>query len=98
VCSTTVELSGGPDEPSGAMPAIFIRAPLIEEVGAGVEVLARAATPGDGELRPVVCRQGSVLASAFHPELTADRRLHQLFLAMVERSVAVRREPSTVAG
>jgi len=95
---TTVELSGGPDEPSGAMPAIFIRAPLIEEVGAGVEVLARASTPGDGELRPVVCRQGSVLASAFHPELTADRRLHQLFLAMVERSMADRREPSTVVG
>jgi 5'-phosphate synthase pdxT subunit len=67
------------------MPAIFIRAPLIEEVGPGVEVLAW--TSPKGVRRAVVCRQGTVLASAFHPELTSDRRLHRLFLAMVEREV-----------
>lgn len=54
--------------------AVFIRAPFVEEVGPGVEVLARV----DGH--PVLCRQGAVLVSAFHPELTADRRLHQQFL------------------
>ncbi len=54
--------------------AVFIRAPFVEEVGDGVEVLATV----DGH--PVVCRRGPVLVSAFHPELTADRRLHEMFL------------------
>ncbi len=58
----------------GGFPAVFIRAPFIERVGEGVEVLATV----DG--RPVVCRQGPVLAAAFHPELSDDLRLHQLFL------------------
>ncbi len=55
--------------------AVFIRAPFVEEAGEGVEVLARV----DGH--PVLCRQGPVLVAAFHPELTADRRLHELFLS-----------------
>ena len=54
--------------------AVFIRAPFVEEVAGDVEVLARV----DGH--PVLCRQGAVLVSAFHPELTPDRRLHQQFL------------------
>lgn len=54
--------------------AVFIRAPIVERVGPGVEVLARV-----GE-KPVLCRRGPVLVAAFHPELTDDRRLHQLFL------------------
>ena len=58
-----------------AFPAVFIRAPVIERVGAGVEVLAAV----DG--KPVLCRQGAVLATAFHPELSGDLRLHQFFLA-----------------
>ena len=58
----------------GGFPAVFIRAPVIERVGAGVSVLATV----DG--MPVLCRQGAVLAAAFHPELSADLRLHQLFL------------------
>jgi 5'-phosphate synthase pdxT subunit len=91
-----VEPGLGGDGPS--MPAVFIRAPLVEAVGDGVEVLAHAATPGDGEIRPVVLRQGSVLASAFHPELTPDRRLHRLFLAMVEGAGAVRDAPGVAAG
>ena len=63
----------------GPMRAVFIRAPGVTEVGDGVEVLARVDV-GDHHGVPAVCRQGSVLVSAFHPELTTDRRLHQLFL------------------
>ena len=69
--------------PGGGFPAVFIRAPVIERVGEGVEVLATVAGPPgpDGTtLRPVLCRQGSVMAAAFHPELSDDLRLHQLFL------------------
>jgi pyridoxal 5'-phosphate synthase pdxT subunit len=54
--------------------AVFIRAPVVERAGDGVEVLAEV----DG--RPVLCRQGPVLAAAFHPELSGDVRLHELFL------------------
>lgn len=60
--------------------AVFIRAPAVESVGEGVEVLA---TQGD---RPVLCRQGSVLVSSFHPELTGDDRLHQAFVDQVRAS------------
>ncbi len=66
----------------GSMPAVFIRAPVVVELGPDVEVLATLeAAPGDHP-DPVACRQGPVLATAFHPELTADRRLHRLFAAM----------------
>ena len=58
----------------GAFPAVFIRAPVVERTGESVEVLATV----DGA--PVLCRQGSVLAAAFHPELSGDFRLHQLFV------------------
>lgn len=61
--------------------AVFIRAPLVERTGPDVEVLATVAS-GDGS-RAVVCRQGPVLVAAFHPELTGDTRLHQLFLDTV---------------
>ena len=61
----------------GSFPAVFIRAPLVERVGEGVEVLA---TVGD---RPVLCKQGKVLVAAFHPELSDDLRLHQRFLVEV---------------
>jgi 5'-phosphate synthase pdxT subunit len=54
--------------------AVFIRAPFVERVGPDVEVLATV----DGH--PVVCRQGPVTVTAFHPELTDDLRLHQRFL------------------
>lgn len=55
--------------------AVFIRAPFVEEVGDGVEVLASVGG------HPVLCRQGRVVVSAFHPELTPDLRLHAQFLA-----------------
>jgi 5'-phosphate synthase pdxT subunit len=58
----------------GGFPAVFIRAPVIERVGDEVAVLATF----DG--RPVLCRQGPIMAAAFHPELSDDLRLHQLFL------------------
>jgi 5'-phosphate synthase pdxT subunit len=60
--------------PGGPFPAVFIRAPIVERVGEGVEVLAAV----DGHA--VLCRQGAVMAAAFHPELSDDLRLHQLFL------------------
>ncbi len=58
--------------------AVFIRAPIVERVGAGVEVLA---TIDDG--RAVACRQGGVVVTSFHPELSTDLRVHQLFLSGV---------------
>jgi 5'-phosphate synthase pdxT subunit len=61
----------GLDEP---MHAVFIRAPWVERVGPGVEVLARAGG------HPVAVRQGPMLATAFHPEVTGDRRVHKLFV------------------
>lgn len=58
-------------------PAVFIRAPVIQEVGEGVDVLARLP---DGT--PVAARKGNILATAFHPELTQDLRFHRLFLSI----------------
>lgn len=57
--------------------AVFIRAPYVQEVGSGVEVLARC----DDKI--VFVKQGNLLASAFHPELTDDTRIHKYFLSMV---------------
>lgn len=59
-------------------PGVFIRAPLIEQANSGVEILAKLA---DGT--SVAARQGNLLASAFHPELTNDLRFHQYFLNIV---------------
>ena len=61
----------------GSFRAIFIRAPIVESVGEGVEVLSRLP---DGRI--VAARQGKLLATAFHPELTDDPRFHELFLGM----------------
>lgn len=65
--------------PGGPFPAVFIRAPLVERAGATVDVLAAV----DGA--PVLCRQGSVVVCAFHPELSADTRLHEWFVHEVVR-------------
>ena len=61
-----------------AFPCVFIRAPLIEKVGEGVEVLSRH----EGEITAV--RWKNQLAMTFHPELTEDRRLHEMFLSIIE--------------
>ena len=64
--------------------AVFIRAPLIESVGPGVEILARLADVGapGGEATIVAARQGNLLATSFHPELTRDGRFHDYFLKL----------------
>jgi 5'-phosphate synthase pdxT subunit len=69
-------LAGDPEPFTG----VFIRAPWIESAGEGVQVLAEH----DGHA--VAAQQGSVLVTAFHPELTGDRRLHRRFAEMVERA------------
>ena len=61
----------------GPIRAVFIRAPWVERIGPGVEVLART-----GE-HIVAVRQGLILATAFHPEVTGDLRVHRLFVDMV---------------
>lgn len=60
--------------------AVFIRAPWVEQVGAGVEVLARAGNTSDGPV--VAVRSGHALATSFHPEVGGDGRLHRLFVDM----------------
>jgi pyridoxal 5'-phosphate synthase pdxT subunit len=62
---------------------VFIRAPRVRHVGAGVEVLAEL----DGE--PVLLREGRFLVASFHPELTDDTRVHELFLALVREETNV---------
>jgi 5'-phosphate synthase pdxT subunit len=78
---SVVELTGaalgGPP-----VPAVFIRAPWVEEAGPGVEVLGRV-VGGAGDGKIVAVRQGDLLATSFHPELTGDRRVHALFAAIV---------------
>jgi 5'-phosphate synthase pdxT subunit len=61
----------------GPVHAVFIRAPWVERIGPGVEVLAQAAG------HPVAVRQEAVLATSFHPEVTGDRRIHRLFVDIV---------------
>jgi pyridoxal 5'-phosphate synthase pdxT subunit len=72
---------GHGDEP---VRAVFIRAPWIEDAGPGVEVLAEV----DGH--PVLARDGRILVAAFHPELTDDTRVHELFLNQVREATIVR--------
>jgi len=80
--SSVVKLDDLDTRVLGAEPleAVFIRAPRFRAVGPGVEVLARR----DGS--PVLVRQGNVVAATFHPELTNDRRVLELFLSGVARS------------
>ena len=68
------------DHPGSPIEMVFIRAPKIEHVGDGVEVLA---TEGKD---PVVVRQGRTMAATFHPELSEDTRIHQAFLELVRNS------------
>jgi pyridoxal 5'-phosphate synthase pdxT subunit len=81
----------------GEVPAVFIRAPWVEAAGDGVDVLARlgsgvhsrssGARPSSDVAGTIVAvRQGTLLATAFHPELTGDERVHGLFVSMVRES------------
>ena len=63
--------------------AVFIRAPWVEQIGAGVSILGT----DEGTGRIVAVRQGQLLATAFHPELTPDRRIHQLFVEIVKDNI-----------
>jgi 5'-phosphate synthase pdxT subunit len=65
----------------GPLHAVFIRAPAVEKAEDSVEVLA--SVDCQGENRPVAVRSGPILATAFHPELTSDGRVHDLFVSMV---------------
>lgn len=73
---------------SRPFPAIFIRAPWIERVGPQVELLAERGGHG------VMVRQGNVLGTSFHPELTNDPRVHEYFLRMVEAALSPGKESS----
>ena len=63
--------------PGGPLEMVFIRAPKIERVGPGVEVLAREKN------NPVLVRQGKIMAATFHPELSPDTRVHEAFLKLI---------------
>ena len=71
----------------GPVHAVFIRAPWVEEAGEGVQVLGRI-VGGAADGRIVAVRQGNMLATSFHPELTGDRRVHALFVEIVRRHLA----------
>jgi len=70
----------GVEDPPRPFRALFIRAPLIESAGPGVQVLS---TLSDGRI--VAAQQGHLLATSFHPELTADSRFHRYFLSLARR-------------
>jgi len=76
-------LDGGP------LRAVFIRAPWVEKAGEGVDVLGRV-VGGAADGRIVAVRQGNLVATSFHPELTGDRRVHALFVDIVRRHLAER--------
>jgi len=65
----------------GPFPGVFIRAPKIVSTGKDVEVLS------EFESVPVLVRQGNMLAASFHPELTVDRRIHELFASMIKQAL-----------
>jgi 5'-phosphate synthase pdxT subunit len=81
-----VELDG---VAGGPVHAVFIRAPWVEEAGADVQVLGRV-VGGAADGRIVAVRQGNLVATSFHPELTGDRRVHALFVDIVRRHLAAR--------
>nr|WP_223205068.1 pyridoxal 5'-phosphate synthase glutaminase subunit PdxT [Gordonia jinghuaiqii] len=82
---TDLEFAGITDaDDADPMRAVFIRAPWVESVAPGVEVLARV-PDGPARGRIVAVRQGDVLATSFHPEVTGDRRVHEYFVEMVRR-------------
>jgi 5'-phosphate synthase pdxT subunit len=76
----SVILSAETTLPGGPMEMVFIRAPRISRLDPNIEVLARR--NGD----PVLIRSGRILAATFHPELSEDRRVHQLFLSIVRQN------------
>ncbi|MEE3850488.1 pyridoxal 5'-phosphate synthase glutaminase subunit PdxT [Gordonia sp. LSe1-13] len=83
---TDLEFAGVTDRAGDPlMRAVFIRAPWVESISPDVEVLARV-PQGPAKDRIVAVRQGNVLATSFHPEVTGDRRVHRYFVDMVRAS------------
>ncbi len=80
---TDVALDGVEGRPTHA---VFIRAPWVERVGRGVEVWGSVTPPGTCTSRIVAVRQGPVMATSFHPEVTDDLRIHRRFLALVAQT------------
>ena len=76
--------------PGGPMHAVFIRAPWVEQAGPGVDVLGRV-VGGAADGKIVAVRQGRLVATSFHPELTGDTRVHALFVQIVREYAATDR-------
>ena len=70
-------LAGGP------VHAVFIRAPWVEQADGQVQVLGEVELPGTAESRVIAVRQGNLMATSFHPEMTDDLRIHRYFLDLV---------------
>jgi 5'-phosphate synthase pdxT subunit len=87
---TDLELDG---IDGGPMRAVFIRAPWVESTGASVQVLGTV-PDGPAQGRIVAVRQGNVLATSFHPEVTGDHRVHEYFVEMVRSAGAGPAEPA----
>jgi 5'-phosphate synthase pdxT subunit len=85
---TLVDIPGLGHEP---FHAVFIRGPLINSVGPGVEVMARV------DQGIVMAKQGNYLVTAFHPEITYDKRVHEFFIRMVKDSKPKRQQLGTAA-
>ena len=79
---TDLEVQGVPDSASLPVHAVFIRAPWVEQVGPGVEVLA-SVERGPAAGRIVAVRERDVVATSFHPEISGDQRLHRMFVQIV---------------
>lgn len=93
---TDLEVDGITDGPdAGPMRAVFIRAPWVESVSPDVQVLATV-PEGPAQGRIVAVRQGGVLATSFHPEVTGDRRVHAYFVDMVREVSGARRGVGTI--
>jgi len=83
---TDLVIDGIEDSAESPLHAVFIRAPWVEEVGPAAEVLGRVDT-GPAAGRIVAVRQGPLLATSFHPEVTGDARVHRLFVQIVRDSL-----------
>ena len=84
---TDLVIDGIPDSEQSPVHAVFIRAPWVQDVGPAATALARVET-GPAAGRIVAVRQGSLLATSFHPEVTGDTRVHRLFVEMVREAAA----------
>jgi 5'-phosphate synthase pdxT subunit len=81
------ELTTAPRGHPSTFKAVFIRAPWVEQLGGGVEVLAKVESgPAAGKV--VAIRAGNLLATSFHPEVTGDHRIHEYFTQMVRAALS----------